>query len=150
MATLDFLELKSSQMNEKFFTNYSKKDLEKEANEAATFLMDSGEMSAEEMLSQVTRMKLFVDTLEARFRKEVEEKIVTPVMCNGIQMTPQEGRRMLCYEDDVKYRQLKAMLKDREEQIKLATMGSVIFDGDGVQVEAVPVKYSKTSIKLNF
>jgi hypothetical protein len=136
------------QMQEIATNNFlpSKKELELSSKTFAKNLIDAGEISKVEAFAQAERLTTAIsnvrDELKASLPREKQ-------IAFGIEINPVNGRQMIQFSEDAIWVQLNADLKEREELLKLAQRMDV-FDGYGMNVPKVSIKYSADSLTIKY
>lgn len=129
---------------------FTKKEAVASGKKAAKEILDRGEITPVHALSNICRLKEWVNALES----ELRDSIVIPETQteNGVEFSLRNTGDRLDYDKDPVVADLKKQLKEREELVKLATKSSgEIYDGEGTRVEKVPVKtVGKQVLALKF
>ena len=129
---------------------FSKKEAIKQGKKAAKEILDRGEVTPTNALSNLCRFKEFINALESELRGQI---VITETHTeNGVEFSLRNTGDRLDYEKDPVVSELQKKLKDRQELVKLATKsGDEIYDSEGVRVEKVPVKtVGKQVVALKF
>lgn len=129
---------------------FTKRDAVKAGAKAAKEILDRGEVTPINALSNVARLKEFFNSLEKELRGKIE--IFETVTENGVEFSMRNSGDRLDYEADELYAELKQKLKDRESLLKTAYKAKETFyDSDGVEVPKVPIKtHGKLGLTLKF
>ena len=129
----------------------TKKMAKQQGVEAAKTLLDKGEISAIDALSNFARFKEVVESFVSELRKNADlpEKEYEK---NGVKFSMRSTGDRFDYSKDEVYAELHRKLKDREELLKLAMKSKdVIYDSEGVEVPKVGVKtYGKETLIIQF
>ena len=135
--------------------NESKKELEFNGIQAAEFLVESGE----DVLPRYIEISRQIALLEAEKKGLKDAAFDERALYGGTEMLTIQGCKIsisntgdrLQYDKDPIIAALKIAIKDREKDVKIATKSEgTFFDNDGVEVEAVPVKYGAEVLKIQF
>lgn len=121
---------------------FTKKEAQKKGQDVAKEIIERAEKDPFEVLSNIVRLKEFVNALESEFKKaDVFEVLGGEVQKNGVKFQLRNTGDRLDYENDEVYKELKDKLKDREELLKTAWKSKdEIYDSEGVQVPKVGIK----------
>lgn len=130
--------------------DFTKKEAIAQGKKAGKEILDRGEVTPTNALSNVVRLKEFINSLESYLRGNIE--INETHTENGVEFSLRNTGDRLDYEQDPVIAELKKKLKDREDLVKLACKsGDDIYDSEGVRVEKVPVKtHGKQVLSLKF
>lgn len=126
----------------------TKKEIIKSSKEFAKSVIDSGEVSPEELYSQAVRLKEAINSVESVLKESLPNENFEAF---GIKGTFRNGGETLNYKDDEVYRDLEERLKQRAELLKTAyKTGSEFYDSDGVLVPVVSSTPRKSSLSISF
>lgn len=130
--------------------DFTKKEAVEQGKKAGKEILDRGEVLPTKALSNVVRLKEFINSLESYLRSNVE--INETHTENGVEFSLRNTGDRLDYEKDEVYAELKEKLKDRENLLKTAYKSKdTIYDGEGVEICKVPVKtVGKQVLSLKF
>lgn len=151
MGATKELFMQTRQLEELHYSpDFTKKEAIAQGENIAKEILDRGEVTPVNALSNVVRLKEFINSLEAYLRGNIE--INEPHTANGVEFSLRNTGDRLDYDKDQVIAELKKKLKDREELVKLATKSDdEIYDGEGFKVEKVPVKtVGKQVLSLKF
>lgn len=132
----------------------SKKELEQSAIQAADYLIETGE----DVLPRYIEISRQIVLLEAE-KKALKEYALDERALHGSDVVSMFGCKVsisntgdrLDYSKDHVIKELKAQIKDREADVKIATKSTgVYFDSEGIQVDRVPVKAGAEVLKIQF
>ena len=126
----------------------SKKEVKLRGLEDIKAVIDSGDEDLTLIASQVVRFKEYISTIESELRKHL-----TPNEAHGIKIEAQNTGDRLNYEDDEVYSNLKAQLKEREAQLKMAhkSVGLMLEEDNETIIPKVGIKtHGKETIKITF
>ncbi len=126
----------------------NKKEVEFSAKQFANKLIEAGEVDKYEAFTQAVRMSNALEIIKDEIKSHLpKEKHVA----FGVEISPISGRKMIQFQDDEMWQQLKHKLQQREELLKLALKSDEVFyDSDGVEVPKVSVKYSADSLTIKY
>jgi len=142
------MEEESGQM---YVPSMPKKEIVSKAKEDVNRMVDSGEVDIAEAVVDATRLSEYLKVFVSELRNHVDDKY-DKYECKGVKLSFKGTGDRLDYEQDEKYAEIKAQLKEREELLKLAYKSKdMIFDSEGVEVIKVGVKSaSKQTLNINF
>jgi len=132
---------------------FTKKEAKSQGVKTAKDIIERAEKDPFEVLSNVVRLKEFINAFEAEFKKaDAFEQIDKNYNKNGVEFSTRYSGDRLDYEKDVVYKDLKKQLDDRTALLKLAYKSKdVIYDSEGVDVPKVPIKtHGKNSLVITF
>lgn len=106
-------------------------------------------------LQAMVTAKPIMDAL-AQFKKDVNPYAIDEARkydkgqtAYGCTFEVKNGRRMVQYSDDEKYKALEKQLKDRKTQLDAALKSSEpMFDAEGVEIPKVSIKYAAESLTI--
>ena len=134
--------------------NESKKELEFNGIQAAEFLVESGDSALDryiELSRQEVLIKAEKETLKTYAMDERALHGSDLLTLHGCKISISNTGDRLQYDKDPIISALRIAIKDREKDVKIATKSEgTFFDNDGVEVEAVPVKYGAEVLKIQF
>ena len=132
---------------------FTKKEAKSQGVKTAKDIIERAEKDPFEVLSNVVRLKEFINAFETEFKKaDAFEQIDKNYNKNGVEFSTRNSGDRLDYEKDVVYKDLKKQLDDRTALLKLAYKSKdVIYDSDGADVPKVPIKtHGKNSLVITF
>lgn len=126
----------------------TKKQIQNQATNFVTDLIENGEQDKLEMFCQAVRindaLSIVTDTLKKSLPHEKMQAF-------GVEVNPVTGRQMIQFADDPIYAELQKQLKDREELLKVALKTDAPFyDSEGIEVPKVSVKYASDSLTVKY
>ena len=134
--------------------NESKKELEFNGIQAAEFLVESGDSALDryiELSRQEVLIKAEKETLKTYAMDERASHGPDILTLHGCKISISNTGDRLQYAKDPVIADLMIAIKNREKDVKIATKSEgTFFDNDGVEVEAVPVKYGAEVLKIQF
>lgn len=126
----------------------SKKEITSHSQLFAKKILDNGDVTKEELLSQVVRLQHALTTILDTIKDDLQ---VDGFNAYGLQVSYVQGRKIEDYKSDDVCAELTKKLNDRKKLVKLATNSDdVIYDSDGVEVSKVPISYGKSYFKIVF
>jgi len=126
----------------------TKKEIKAASTKLAKDMIDSGNFSKEEIYAQALRLKEAITTIEAELKKDLPEENFEAY---GLKGTFREGGKVLNYNEDDIYANLKRQLKQREELLKTSfNTPDPIYDADGVEIPKVSFNYRKSSLSITY
>lgn len=135
----------------RFPNTMTKKEAVQQGREAATKLVNDGEVDVLDALSNFARLEEVIKSFVGELRKnaQVPEKSYNK---NGVTFEMRNTGDRLDYEQDEVYKELKDKLKAREELLKLAYKSKdTIYDSEGVEVPKVGIKtYGKETLIIKY
>lgn len=142
------MEEESGQM---YVPSMPKKEIVAKAKQDVKAIVDSGEVDIAEAVVDATRLSEYLKVFVSELRNHVGDEY-DKYECKGVKLSFKGTGDRLDYEQDEKYAEIKAQLKEREELLKLAYKSKdMIFDSEGVEVPRVGVKNaSKQTLNINF
>jgi len=140
-----FLELRANEIVHMYDSTFTKKEAVKTGVALAENVFDSGEVSPEEVLANLSRLKWVIDSAETTMRSKIEIYDKRTVL--GLEFNYVSGGNTINYADDEIYSTIKADLDARTEQLKLAQKQDT-FDAYGNQVPKVSTTPRKSSITI--
>ena len=142
------MEEESGQM---YVPSMPKKEIVSKAKDDVNRMVDSGEVDIAEAVVDATRLSEYLKVFVSELRNHVDDKY-DKYECKGVKLSFKGTGDRLDYEQDEKYAEIKAQLKEREELLKLAYKSKdMIFDSEGIEVIKVGVKSaSKQTLNINF
>lgn len=142
------IQITKQQVKETFATDLTKKNAQQMGVQMVKNLLDQGEVDVVKIAAYLARINEIVSSAYAEIKEHLPSEKIS---INGVEFTPNEGRKMPEYETDLIYAELKEKLKEREELLKTALKTKeMFFDNQGIEVPKVPIKYSKSSITVKF
>lgn len=126
----------------------TKKQIQNQATNFVTDLIENGEQDKLEMFCQAVRindaLSIVTDTLKKSLPHEKMQAF-------GVEVNPVTGRQMIQFADDPIYAELQKQLKDREELLKVALKTDIPFyDSEGIEVPKVSIKYASDSLTIKY
>ena len=126
----------------------TKKQIQNQATNFVTDLIENGEQDKLEMFCQAVRindaLSIVTDTLKKSLPHEKMQAF-------GVEVNPVTGRQMIQFADDPIYAELQKQLKDREELLKVALKTDAPFyDSEGIEVPKVSIKYASDSLTIKY
>jgi len=140
-----FLELRANEIVHMYDSTFTKKEAIKTGLQLAENVFDSGEVSPEEVLANLSRLKWVIDSAETTMRSKIEIYDKRTVL--GLEFNYVSGGNTINYADDEIYSNIKADLDARTEQLKMAQKQDT-FDAYGNQVPKVSTTPRKSSITI--
>jgi len=136
------------QMQEIATSNFlpSKKELELSSKTFVKNLIDAGEINKVEAFAQAERLTTAISNVRDELKASLPREKQTAY---GIEINPVNGRQMIQFSEDEIWVQIKQMLEDREQLLKLALKQDVI-DAYGNDVPKVSVKYASDSLTIKY
>lgn len=128
-----------------FSNDFSKKEAVQTGIKLAENVFESGDVSPEEVLANLSRLKWVVDSAETTIRSKLE--IYDKRIVLGLEFNYVNGGNTINYADDEVYATIKADLDARTEQLKMAQKQDT-FDAYGNQVPKVSTTPRKSSITI--
>jgi chromatin segregation and condensation protein Rec8/ScpA/Scc1 (kleisin family) len=133
-----------------YSADFTKKEAIAQGKIMAKDILDRGEVTPVNALSNIARLKEFINALESELRSNI---IITEKHTeNGVEFSLRNTGDRLDYEADEIYKELSDKLKDRTELLKTSFKSKdTIYDGEGVEIPKVPIKsVGKQVINLKF
>ena len=126
----------------------TKKEIENSGRLFAKQILSHGEIDKFEAFTQAERLAC----ITANVRDELKESLPKEKHSGfGIEITPVSGRAIIQFQDDKVWQELKNKLQQREELLKVALKSEEsIYDGEGVEVPKVSVKYASDSFQIKY
>ena len=124
----------------------TKREIQSNAQQFVTELIENGEQDKLEMFAQAVRINEALSIVTDSLKKSLPAE---KTQAYGIEIVPTNGRQMIQYSEDEIWQQLNNDLKAREELLKLALKQDVI-DGYGNDVPKVSVKYASDSLTIKY
>jgi hypothetical protein len=122
-------------------SSLSKKELKQEAIEHYQEAVDGGYWYANEIFTFATKLQEYSKGLIEAAKDETVNSVDKSLIVNGVELTAFNTGQRLNYEEDERYAELKAELKERESLLKLAfNQKSNFYTEDGFEVPKVSVK----------
>ena len=140
-----FLELRVNEIVHMYDSTFTKKEAIKTGADLALNVFESGEVSPEEVLANLSRLKWVIDSAETTMRSKIEIYDKRTVL--GLEFNYVSGGNTINYADDEIYSNIKADLDARTEQLKMAQKQDT-FDAYGNQVPKVSTTPRKSSITI--
>lgn len=126
----------------------TKKQIQNQATNFVTDLIENGEQDKLEMFCQAVRINEALSIVTDALKKSLPHE---KMQAYGVDITPSNGRQMIQFADDPIYAELQKQLKDREELLKVALKTDTAFyDSEGIEVPKVSVKYASDSITVKY
>jgi len=146
MSKEQFFLMRSSEMATLYDATFTKKEATKTGIKLVTDLLESGEVDKMQFTANLARLNEVISSAMAEIRKHIPEEKQT---CLGVEFTPVNGGNTINYAEDPVYAELKKLLDERAELLKVAQK-SEIYDSDGIEVPKVSVSPRKSSITIKF
>jgi hypothetical protein len=128
----------------------TKKEVETTAEQVALSLIDSGNVSNEDLLTNAKKLYDFA----SKYFETIKNKVygnVTLDKFNGVLIAIRGGGKKLNYSEDPVYAEMERKLKSRKELLDLAfKTKEPIFDSEGVEVPKVSFTEGKDQIVLTY
>lgn len=143
-----YFEMRANDVAKMYDHSFTKKEAKQTGVNLVNEVIEKGEVDKHEFMANLARLKEVVNSADAEMRKHIPEESFKAF---GVEFTPVQGGKILQYEEDPVYAEIKKQLKDREELLKLAFKSdSEIYDSEGVQVPKVSFTNRKSSITIKF
>ena len=140
-----FLQMRADEIVQMYDSTFTKKEAIQTGTALAENVFESGEVSPEEVLANLSRLKWVIDAAEATMRNKIE--IYDKRIVLGLEFNYVNGGNTINYADDEVYSTNKADLDARTEQLKMAQKQDT-FDAYGNQVPKVSTTPRKSSITI--
>ena len=140
-----FLQMRADEIVQMYDSTFTKKEAIQTGTALAENVFESGEVSPEEVLANLSRLKWVIDAAEATMRNKIE--IYDKRIVLGLEFNYVNGGNTINYADDEVYNTIKADLDARTEQLKMAQKQDT-FDAYGNQVPKVSTTPRKSSITI--
>ena len=140
-----FLQMRADEIVQMYDSTFTKKEAIQTGTALAENVFESGEVSPEEVLANLSRLKWVIDAAEATMRNKIE--IYDKRIVLGLEFNYVNGGNTINYADDEVYTTIKADLDARTEQLKMAQKQDT-FDAYGNQVPKVSTTPRKSSITI--
>lgn len=140
-----FLQMRANEIVQMYDSTFTKKEAVKTGTDLALNVFESGEVSPEEVLANLSRLKWVIDAAETTMRSKLE--IYDKRIILGLEFNYVNGGNTINYADDEIYSTIKADLDARTEQLKMAQKQDT-FDAYGNQVPKVSTTPRKSSITI--
>lgn len=140
-----FLQMRADEIVQMYDSTFTKKEAIQTGTALAENVFESGEVSPEEVLANLSRLKWVIDAAEATMRNKIE--IYDKRIVLGLEFNYVNGGNTINYADDEVYSTIKADLDARTEQLKMAQKQDT-FDAYGNQVPKVSTTPRKSSITI--
>jgi hypothetical protein len=142
-----FLEMRANEIVQMYDSTFTKKEAIKTGVELAENVFESGEVSPEEVMANLSRLKWVIDSAESTIRNKLEIYDKRTVL--GLEFNYVQGGNTANYSDDEVWQDLKSQLSHRESLLKVALNSKIDFyDEQGVQVPKVSTTPRKSSITI--
>lgn len=142
-----FMMMREAEVNTNNFLP-TKKEIEKSSQNFISDLLENGEIEPIEALSQVLRMRSAIDVVEKELKNSLPEEKFEAFGLKGVY---KNGYDKPNYEEDDKYKSLKAELKKREELLKIVLKSDIeVYDNEGIEVPKVSTTPTKGSMTITF
>lgn len=139
------LQMRADEIVQMYDSSFTKKEAVQTGVKLAENVFESGEVSPEEVLANLSRLKWVVDSAETTIRSKLE--IYDKRIVLGLEFNYVNGGNTINYADDEVYATIKADLDARTEQLKMAQKQDT-FDAYGNQVPKVSTTPRKSSITI--
>ena len=140
-----YLQMRADEIVQMYDSTFTKKEAVQTGVKLAENVFDSGEVSPEEVLANLSRLKWVVDSAETTMRSRLE--IYDKRMVLGLEFNYVNGGNTINYADDEVYSTIKADLDARVELLKLAQKQEIL-DLYGNLVPKVSTTPRKSSITI--
>ena len=140
-----FLQMRADEIVQMYDSTFTKKEAIQTGTALAENVFESGEVSPEEVLANLSRLKWVIDAAETTMRNKIE--IYDKRIVLGLEFNYVNGGNTINYADDEVYNTIKADLDARTEQLKMAQKQDT-FDAYGNQVPKVSTTPRKSSITI--
>jgi hypothetical protein len=140
-----FLQMRANEIVQMYDSTFTKKEAIKTGVTLAENVFESGEVSPEEVMANLSRLKWVIDSAESTMRNKLEIYDKRTVL--GLEFNYVQGGNTINYADDEVYSTIKADLDARTEQLKMAQKQDT-FDAYGNQVPKVSTTPRKSSITI--
>jgi len=141
-----FNEMRAEQLVTLYDATFTKKEAIKTGTNLVQKVLDDGTVNVLELTCNLVRLQEVIVTAVTELRKHLPTE---KTEMYGITFTPTNGGNTVNYSDDEIYRNLKADLDARTEQLKLAQKQDT-FDAYGNEVPKVSTTPRKDSIMIKF
>jgi len=139
------LQMRADEIVQMYDSTFTKKEAVQTGVKLAENVFESGEVSPEEVLANLSRLKWVVDSAETTMRSRLE--IYDKRMVLGLEFNYVNGGNTINYADDEVYSTIKADLDARVELLKLAQKQEIL-DLYGNLVPKVSTTPRKSSITI--
>jgi len=140
-----YLQMRADEIVQMYDSTFTKKEAVQTGVKLAENVFESGEVSPEEVLANLSRLKWVVDSAETTMRSRLE--IYDKRMVLGLEFNYVNGGNTINYADDEVYSTIKADLDARVELLKLAQKQEIL-DLYGNLVPKVSTTPRKSSITI--
>ena len=140
-----FLQMRADEIVQMYDSTFTKKEAIQTGTALAENVFESGEVSPEEVLANLSRLKWVIDAAEATMRNKIE--IYDKRIVLGLEFNYVNGGNTINYADDEVYSTIKADLDARVELLKLAQKQEIL-DLYGNLVPKVSTTPRKSSITI--
>ena len=140
-----YLQMRADEIVQMYDSTFTKKEAVQTGVKLAENVFESGEVSPEEVLANLSRLNWVVDSAETTMRSRLE--IYDKRMVLGLEFNYVNGGNTINYADDEVYSTIKADLDARVELLKLAQKQEIL-DLYGNLVPKVSTTPRKSSIKI--
>lgn len=131
---------------ENFLPN--KKELQFNAKQFVSKMLDTGETDKTEIFCQAVRLNEVLNVITDELKKSLPQENFEAF---GIKGTYRNGGDTLNYKEDPIYADIERELKERAELIKTATNSTnPIYDSEGIEVTKVSKTSRKSSLSISF
>lgn len=143
-------QVKSIEWNE--FATLNKKGLQEWGELTAKEMLDSGDHYPDVLFVQARKAKEYLESFIKAVDSETRAKVTQDggeSLVYGCTLSLGSSGDRFNFEEDFEYSRIKAMLKDREELLRVACKAKEsIYDSDGGEVPRVGIKsHSKEMLK---
>lgn len=142
-----FLQMRAEDMVQMYDATFTKKEAIKTGETLVKTALENGNVGKHELMGTIVRLKAVIDSAEAALRSELPQDNTTVM---GVEFKHVNGGKVLNYDEDPVYAQMKKDLKHREELLKAAKSGEPVLDGYGNEVPVVGTTERKSSINIKF
>jgi len=130
----------------------SKKNTIKRGAENAKSIIEAQDEDLFNIFGQSQRMEEFLKAFNKEMRSGLLDELKSEKFeANGMEFSAKNGASRLNYKEDDKWCELKQLLTNREELLKVAEkQKDSFFDGDGVEVPKVSRSHTGTILNVKF
>ena len=127
-----------------------KKDIKAKAEEDAKTIVNEGNVYADEVLIDATRISEYLTTFIRTLRDNMDEEQTRDAI-KGVEISFKNAPSRLNYAEDTTWQEIKEKLSEREELLKLAEKSKdAIYDSDGAELPRVSRSGGGRSINLKY
>ena len=145
-----FLDMRAGEQSIQL--NESKKNTIKRGSDNAKAIIEAQEENLFDIFGQSQRMEEFLKAFNKELRAGLLDELKdTKYDSNGMEFSTKNGASKLNYKEDDKWCELKQLLTNREELLKVAEkQKDAFFDGEGIEVPKVTRIHTGMTLNVKF